>query len=357
MISRDVRSPEGPIFVAATLYLVDYAAHNVVRLEQTSARIVWHRDGCGPTGLARVPEGLLVACFEGRQLVTISLDGKGGVYVSGTGPWEPRPIVGRIYYRSADRKLRTVASDLHSPNGLVLSPDGKLLYVAESFASRILLFDVAADGSLSGRREFLRLSEVLPTAGGRTYTPDGLRIDRGGNLFVGFWDGACFAVIGPDGKLIKQVDLPAPHDPNLAIQRFARRAVPGDESGDAEIAGGLEPEARRASGVLHLAVAERPVFLRHLDQVDHDVLQPHAELRVQVVRDSAVERLLHFHRASLVQRDLDEHDPRRVLDSKVFLRVNELVPAVPGDDLEFVVARHVDHVDHRLVDQFADVLP
>jgi gluconolactonase len=242
VISRDVRSPEGPIFVGATLYLVDYAAHNVVRLERTSARIVWHRDGCGPTGLARVPEGLLVACFDGRQVVTISLDGKtlataendetgqrlrepndfaldgkGGVYVSGTGPWEPRPIVGRIYYRSADRKLRTVASDLHSPNGLVLSPDGKLLYVAESFASRILLFDVAADGSLSGRREFLKLSEVLPTAGGRTYTPDGLRIDRGGNLFVGFWDGACFAVIGPDGKLIKQVDLPAPHDPNLAI--------------------------------------------------------------------------------------------------------------------------------------------
>jgi gluconolactonase len=187
--------------------------------------------------------GLLVACFDGRQVVTISLAGKtlatvendetgqrlrepndfaldarGGVYVSGTGPWEPRPIVGRIYYRAPDRsKLRTVASDLHSPNGLVLSPDGKLLYVAESFASRILLFDVAPDGSLSGRREFLKLAEVLPAAGGRTYTPDGLRMDRSGNLFVGFWDGACFAVIGPDGRLVRQVDLPAPHDPNLAI--------------------------------------------------------------------------------------------------------------------------------------------
>jgi gluconolactonase len=242
VISRDVRSPEGPIFVDGNLYLVDYVGHNVVRLDASAAKVVWHRDGCGPTGLARVPEGLLVACFDGKQLVTISLDGKtlanvendetghrlrepndfaldtrGGVYVSGTGPWEPRPIVGKIYYRSADRKLRTVASDLHSPNGLVLSPDGKLLYVAESFASRILLFDVAPDGSLSGRREFLKLSEVLPTTAGRTYTPDGVRIDPNGNLFVGFWDGACFAVIAPDGKLIKQVDLPAPHDPNLAI--------------------------------------------------------------------------------------------------------------------------------------------
>jgi gluconolactonase len=231
VISRDVRSPEGPIFVDATLYLVDYAGHDVVRVEQTSARVIWHRDGCGPTGLARVPEGLLVACFDGKQVATISLDGRtlatvqtdengqrlrepndfaldarGGVYISGTGPWEPRPIVGRIYYRSADRKLRTVASDLHSPNGLALSPDGKLLYVAESFASRIL-----------------QMSEVL--AGGRTYTPDGVRIDRDGNLFVGFWDGACFAVIGPDGKLIRQVDLPAPHDPNLAITPDGRYVI------------------------------------------------------------------------------------------------------------------------------------
>jgi gluconolactonase len=250
VISRAIRSPEGPIFVDGTLYLVDYAGHDVVRLTENSAKVIWHRDGCGPTGLAHVPEGLLVACFDGKQVATISLDGRtlsivendetgqrlrepndfasdgrGGVYFSGTGPWEPRPIVGKIYYRSADRRVRTVASDLHSPNGLVLSPDGRLLYVAESFASRILLFNVAADGSLSERREFLKLSEVLPGAGGRTYTPDGLRIDRQGNLFVGFWDGACFAVISPDGKLIKQIDLPAPHDPNLAITPDGRSVI------------------------------------------------------------------------------------------------------------------------------------
>jgi len=250
VISRDVRSPEGPIFVDGTLYLVDYVGHDVVRLQDKTARVIWHRDGCGPTGLARVPEGLLVACFDGKSVVAISLDGRtlstietdetgqrlrepndfaldarGGLYFSGTGPWEPKPIVGKIYYRSADRKLRTVASDLHSPNGLVLSPDGKLLYVAESFASRILLFNVAPDGSLSKRREFLKLADVLAGPPGRTYTPDGLRIDQNGNLFVGFWDGACFAVIGAEGKLIKQIDLPAPHDPNLAITPDGRSVI------------------------------------------------------------------------------------------------------------------------------------
>src|SRR6267154_1822315 len=69
VISRDVRSPEGPIFVGDTLYLADYVGHNVVRLQDQSAKVIWHRDGCGPTGLARVPEGLLVACFDGKSVV------------------------------------------------------------------------------------------------------------------------------------------------------------------------------------------------------------------------------------------------------------------------------------------------
>ncbi len=250
ILTRDVRSPEGPIFVDGRLYLVDYAGHNVVRMQNGHAQVVWHRDGCGPTGLARIPQGLLVACFDGRLVATITLEGKtlaivendesgqrlrepndfaldakGGVYFSGTGPWEPRPIVGKVYYRAASGQIRTVASDLHSPNGLVVSLDGKLLYVIESFAARILLFNVAADGSLTERREFLKLSEVLAPAAGRTYTPDGLRLDRNGNLFVGFWDGACFAVISPDGKLIRQFDLPAPHDPNLAITPDGRQVI------------------------------------------------------------------------------------------------------------------------------------
>ena len=246
VISRAVRSPEGPIFVDGVLYLVDYVGHDVVRVQTgtggSDARIIWHRDGCGPTGLARVREGLLVACYDGKSVATIALDGstlaivendetgqrlrepndfaldaRGGAYFSGTGPWDPKPIVGKIYYRSVDGRIRTVASDLHSPNGLVLSPDGRLLYVAESFASRLLLFNVAPDGSLSDRREFLKISEIIPEAGTKTFTPDGVRIDRQGNLFVGFWDGACFVVISPEGKLLRRVDLPATHDPNLAI--------------------------------------------------------------------------------------------------------------------------------------------
>jgi len=246
VISRASASPEGPIFVDGTLYVVDYVGHDVLRIradvDNSVSNVVWHRDGCGPTGLARVPEGLLVACFDGRLVATISLDGKtldviekdekgealrepndftldaaGGVYFSGTGPWEPDPVVGKVYYRPKGGAVRTVAADLHSPNGLVLSPDGRLLYVAESFASRLLVFDVAKDGTLSGKRVFLNIADVIPEAGKTPFTPDGVRIDRDGNLFVGFWDGGGFIVLSPQGRLLKRVNLPATHNPNLAI--------------------------------------------------------------------------------------------------------------------------------------------
>ncbi|MGB5548310.1 MAG: SMP-30/gluconolactonase/LRE family protein [Polyangiales bacterium] len=59
------------------------------------------------------------------------------------------------------------------PNGLVLSPDESVLYVADSTAG-VMAFDVNADGSLSNERDFI---ETLPNA-------DGMAIDMGGNLFV-----------------------------------------------------------------------------------------------------------------------------------------------------------------------------
>ena len=60
------------------------------------------------------------------------------------------------------------------PNGLVLSPDESLLYVADTEENLVAVFDVAANGALSGRRVFL---DEVPA-------PDGMAIDIAGNLFV-----------------------------------------------------------------------------------------------------------------------------------------------------------------------------
>jgi gluconolactonase len=247
VVAKNLQFPEGTIFVGDTLYFVDYSTSDVLRLVggpgekplETRVETVWHQDGCGANGLVAVPDGLWVACYDSNTIVRISKEGKlletidkddagqpflypndlaadakGGVYFSGSGS---EANLGKVYYLTASHRVEQVAADFHYSNGLVVSLDGKLLYVNETRAGRILRFTIAPDGTLSNRQQFVKLSDILGDAAGEVYSPDGVRIDKHGNLFVGLYDGGGFAVISPDGKLIAQVPLPGQHHANLAI--------------------------------------------------------------------------------------------------------------------------------------------
>ena len=62
-----------------------------------------------------------------------------------------------VYYLSPDRKtLRRVADDLKQPNGIIGTPDGKTLYVADIGAGKTYVYDIAADGSARGQEALLR---------------------------------------------------------------------------------------------------------------------------------------------------------------------------------------------------------
>lgn len=242
VLSRDVAFPEGPIFVDRQLHLVDYVGHTILADMAGKLEPIWRRDGCGPSGLARIPEGLLVTCYDSNEIVAVSLDGRkvgvvdrdtdgrpfigpndlvadprGGVWFTTSGPWETAPIVGKVYHRSADGAIREAAADLHYANGIALSPDGRRLYGAETYAYRVISFAVGADRTLTDRREPLRPGVVLGDTSGRAFAPDGIRVDAQGRLFIGLYEGGAVIVTSPDGALLGRVDPPAPHAPNLAI--------------------------------------------------------------------------------------------------------------------------------------------
>ena len=91
-------------------------------------------------------------------------------------------------YRLDDKgNVRLLTKDLTQPNGLAFSPDGKLLYVDDSEKKNIRVYDVAADGSIGNGRIF----GEEPPSGKHEGVPDGMRVDRDGNLFVtgpkGIW--------------------------------------------------------------------------------------------------------------------------------------------------------------------------
>jgi gluconolactonase len=242
-----LRFAEGTIFVDDRLYLVDYTASDVYRVEGMRLERIWHQDGCGANGLVRVPEGLMVACFDGNAVQTITLDGKplgrfshddrnitlvspndfaadarGGLYITASGSGGE---TGRVFYRRANGAVREVASHLAFANGVGVSPDGRTLYVTESTAGRIDAMPIAADGSLGPARVFARLSEAIPGAATRKVTPDSLRVDGAGNVFAALYDGGGVAVFDAAGKLLRHIEVPGAHHTTLALTPDGRSIV------------------------------------------------------------------------------------------------------------------------------------
>jgi gluconolactonase len=103
----------------------------------------------------------------------LAADGHGGAYYTQIG----------LFHARADGTVETIIAGNPQEtgvftNGLVLSPDGKTLYVTNR--TTILAFDVAADGSLSNRRDFATIAgEPEGSFGG-----DGMAVDSDGRLYV-----------------------------------------------------------------------------------------------------------------------------------------------------------------------------
>jgi gluconolactonase len=113
-----------------------------------------------------------------------------------------RAIAFNGVYRYKDGKLTAVITDLKRPNGLTFSPDGKILYVANSEnPSAYYRYDVKPDGSVGPRQLFADLSKQ--TGDG---VPDGLKVDSLGNVWASGQGG--FRIYSTKGEVLGQIVLP-----------------------------------------------------------------------------------------------------------------------------------------------------
>jgi gluconolactonase len=108
-------------------------------------------------------------------------------------------------------QLTVLARDFDRPNGLIFSPDEKILYVADTAKSHIRRFQVAEDGSVSG-------GEVWAS----TPNPDGLRMDSEGRVWSASGKGV--DVISPDGKVLQTIACPQ-QPANLAFSKDGKFLV------------------------------------------------------------------------------------------------------------------------------------
>ena len=175
------------------------------------------------TDMATGKSTIIAGLFNGKSFNSpndLALDEQGRVYFTdpryvGHEPVE-QPVFG-VYRIDPDGTVSLIISDAGMPNGIVVSPDNKKLYVAsidfstESPLNAVLSYDLAEDGSVASRRV---LVDFAPD-----YGPDGMAVDVKGNLYLarpsktpGIY------VYSPDGHEIGLIPTPNPPS-NVAFGR------------------------------------------------------------------------------------------------------------------------------------------
>jgi gluconolactonase len=167
--------------------------------------------------------------FEGKSIDgpnDVITDSKGGFYF--TDPqftMEPTKFQpGRaVYYVSAEGKITRIVepNEFAMPNGILLSPDGKTLYINNCYDNEswypvnsekdnhIWAYDVNADGSISNGRKFatLFLTDNVLDRKGKSSSADGMAIDTGGNLYVATYYGV--QIFNAKGEFVGMINLPS----------------------------------------------------------------------------------------------------------------------------------------------------
>jgi len=137
-------------------------------------------------------------------------DREGGIFF--TDPYYQRPywdrtspdIKGEKVYYLAKGKMQAVvvADDLEQPNGIVGTPDGKFLYVADIKAGKTYKYMINAGGRLSNKQLFCELGS------------DGMTLDNEGNVYL---TGDGVTVYNKDGKKIEHIKVPSQWTANLCF--------------------------------------------------------------------------------------------------------------------------------------------
>lgn len=151
----------------------------------------------------------LAETYQGKRFNApndLVVDRTGGVYFTDPHFRAPESLpqgVTAVYYISADGKVTRLIDDLKAPNGVILSPDEKTLYVIPSLQEEMMAYSVEAPGKLGKGRVFCRTKQA---EGKHGTGGDGLTIDEKGNLYIATALG--LQVFNPEGEALGIIEFP-----------------------------------------------------------------------------------------------------------------------------------------------------
>jgi sugar lactone lactonase YvrE len=207
---------EGPRWFEGLLWFSDMLGEAVHTADMRGSLTTLPLPGHSPSGLGFRPDGsLLIASTEDRQV--LRYDGETVTTIADLSDMAPANLgdmviddAGRAYIGSQaftggiivrldpDDSATVAAEDLEFPNGMVITPDGKTLIVAESTGRRLTAFTIGDNGALSDRRVF---------ADGLDGPPDGIALDAEGGVWTSMTLAHQFERITEGGAVTDRIDM------------------------------------------------------------------------------------------------------------------------------------------------------
>ena len=218
---------EGIRWTGAAIVLSDMLARRVVRVDvETGAVTTVLEVDNQPNGLIALGDGglLINSMFDCKllhlangevseycdlsalatgYLGDIVDDGRGGYYVDDVGArvlHGEKPASGRLIYVAPDRSAKVVKDQLAFANGVVISPDGQRLYLAETMISAIKVYDIGQDGALGEGRVFADFTGVSRI--------DGMTMDSEEGCWACLLDTDRVVRVGADGAPTHAIVIP-----------------------------------------------------------------------------------------------------------------------------------------------------
>ncbi len=237
LVAADYKFTEGPAMDKnGDVYFTDQPNNRIIKWTASDNSVsVYMEDAGRANGLYFDHDGNLLACadekfelwkidkaknsivlvdeFQGKKLNgpnDLWIDKKGGIYF--TDPYYQRPYwernekeieKERVYYLTPHlNELRIVADDLVQPNGIIGSPDGKMIYIADIGDKKTYSYTISENGDLSNKRLFTQLGS------------DGMTIDNQGNVYL---TGNGVTVFNKKGEEILQIPVPQKWTANVTF--------------------------------------------------------------------------------------------------------------------------------------------
>lgn len=188
-----VTLPEGSVANAimfdkkGNMLLADWKGHNVLKVDtKTKAVSVYVHDQFNqPNDLCMTKKGKLFASDPNWKEST-----------------------GKLWRIDGQSKAVLVADNMGTTNGIELNPDETKLYVNESVQRTVWVFDVDKKGNLSNKKLFYKFED---------FGLDGMKCDKEGNLYVTRHGKGTIAILSPEGKLLREVQMKGKLTSNLTF--------------------------------------------------------------------------------------------------------------------------------------------